>query len=200
MEIKKEVLTPEEIAADTEATKEVNQEEIRAGIISEFGFDETADADKIEKLTSKEVENRKRLSVTIGQKIKFRDKLKELEGKPAVVAPAVKTETQENLSTKDIIALTKAGIDDEDIDEVVEYARFKKISIGEALKSTVVKATLAEKKEFRDTANATSTGTQRRVVTKVSNEEIMKKANKGEIPEPKSEDAERLFWARRGRK
>lgn len=113
----------------------------------------------------------------------------------------VKTETQSsNLSSKDLLSLVKANVAEDDIDEVVDYASFKKISVSEALKTSAIKAILADKSEFRKTADATNTTTSRRNVTKVSDETLVSNANKGILPEKGSEDAERLFWARRGGK
>lgn len=85
-----------------------------------------------------------------------------------------------DISTKDIFALTKANIDEDDIQDIQDYAKFKKISIAEALKSSVIKNTLKEKQEKRDTANATNTGNARHSITKVSDEMILDKAKKGQ--------------------
>jgi len=69
-------LTPEEEVKAQEAPKE---EEVREKVIEEFGFTEDDDSDKIDKLVEKEMEHSKKLSEAIGQKIKQRDKVKELE-------------------------------------------------------------------------------------------------------------------------
>lgn len=92
----------------------------------------------------------------------------------------VQTETKgDGLTSKDIIAITRANINDEDVDDVVEYARFKKISISEAIKSNVVKSLIADKEEKRKVAQATNTGTVRRSSSKLSDDALMEKANKG---------------------
>ena len=67
--------TPEELAAEAAALGEVKEDEVRKNVISEFGFDEVDDAERIDKLVAKEVSSRKELSVAIGQKIKYRDSL-----------------------------------------------------------------------------------------------------------------------------
>lgn len=106
-----------------------------------------------------------------------------------------------DLSPKDTIALIGAKVTDpEDIDEVVEYAQFKKISIADALKSNVIISSLAEKAEKRKTADATSTGSSRRGQSKVGDDVLLKNLSKGEIPEKGSDEAERIFWAKRGGK
>lgn len=109
-----------------------------------------------------------------------------------------------SMSTKDFYALNKANVPEEDVDDVLEYAKFKGISVQEALNSSVVKATLAEKSETRRTAQATNTRQTRSQNTKTDGASIIAnvKSGKGEdaIPSAGTEDAEALFWARRGRK
>jgi hypothetical protein len=98
-----------------------------------------------------------------------------------VVQPA--TEAKGDLSSKDIIAINRANIHEDDLDEVIDYAKYKKISIGEALKSGVVKTLLKDKEEQRKTAAATNTGTARRSSVKVSDEEVVAQSERGQVPE-----------------
>lgn len=109
-------------------------------------------------------------------------------------------EDKSELTEKDRIALIRTNVHEDDLDEVLEYSHLKKISVTEALKSSVVKAILAEKEEFRKTAEATSTQKSKPVNQKITDEAILEKASKGDIPEKGSEEAERLFWAKRGGK
>jgi hypothetical protein len=97
----------------------------------------------------------------------------------------VKVETKtEGLSSRDTIALINAKVHEDDVDEVLDYARFKKIPISEALKSSVVKASIAEREELRNTANATNTGRTRSGSSKVSGDSLLEKARKtGEMPD-----------------
>lgn len=106
----------------------------------------------------------------------------------------------DSLSSKDLLSLMKAEVNEDDIDDVVEYATFKKISIADALKTSTVKAIIAEKNEYRKTAELSNTSNVRKGVTKVSDDTLVRKLNDGEVPSIGSEDAERLFWARRGGK
>lgn len=113
------------------------------------------------------------------------EKAEKGKGKPST------PKADSSLSTKDILALSKAQIDDEDLDEVLDYAAYKKLPIHEALKSTVLKATLAEKAELRKSAQAVNTGSSRRAGSVVSDERIMADARKGIMPES-AEDIARL--------
>lgn len=100
------------------------------------------------------------------------------------------------LSTGDLYALMNAKVPEEDIDEVREYAALKKISLAEALKSSVVKTILSENAEKRNVANATHVGAAQRGAAKASEEALLSKASKGELPDS-DEDLNRLVNARR---
>jgi len=107
------------------------------------------------------------------------------------------SETQ--ISQTDFYALIKADVPEEDFSDVVDYAKLKNISIAEALKSTIVKSVLAEKKEVRNVAEGTHTGGGTRGSGKMSDEKLMENASKGIMPES-DEDMSRLVSLRRGKK
>jgi len=111
-----------------------------------------------------------------------------------VEKPEVKSS---DLSTKDLYALIDAKVPETDIEEVREYAQLKKISIAEALKSTVVKTILSDNAEKRKSAEISSTGSSKRSSGKMSDAALLEKAMKGELPDSK-EDMERLFNLRKG--
>lgn len=113
-----------------------------------------------------------------------------------VEAPKVESKT-DTLSTKDLYLLMENKVSADDIADVEEYAKLKKISIGEALKSNVVKSILADKEEQRNVANATNVGNTKRGSSKVSDDVLYAKAMKGEMPES-PEDIARLTRIRRG--
>lgn len=101
-----------------------------------------------------------------------------------------------SMSTKDYIALVNAKINEDDIGEVEDYAKYKGISIAEALKVGVVKSLLAEKSEMRKTAQATNVSNARRSSTQISPETLLAKASKLDLPE-NDDDIERLIKARK---
>jgi len=92
-------------------------------------------------------------------------------------------EQSEGLSAKDALLLAKANVNLEDVDEVVEYAQFKKIPIAEALKSSILKGMLAEREEQRKTAQATATGRQQQQAGTESEASILAKASGGQVPD-----------------
>lgn len=116
-----------------------------------------------------------------------------------------KTETKEaaspktgDMSSKDLYALMTAKVSPEDIDEVKDYASLKKISISEALKSSVIKSILSEKEEQRNVSTASNVGSSKRGSSKVSDETLLKNFQKNILPES-DEDFERLAAIRNKR-
>lgn len=124
-------------------------------------------------------------------------RISEKLNKPEVKETKVDSST---VSQKDLYALGQANVHIDDFDDVVEYAKFKKISVQEALKLDVIKTTLANKSEFRKTAEVSNTGASRRGAVKISDDVLQSNLMDGKIPEKGSDEAERLFWARRGGK
>jgi hypothetical protein len=114
--------------------------------------------------------------------------------------PKAETKVYEgDLTAKDTIALMEAKVSSEDIDDVVEYAKFKKISVSEAIKSNVVKTMLAEKSELRQTAQASNVGGSKRSSGKIPDDVLLAKAQKGEFPDNDA-DLQRLINIKGGYK
>ena len=104
------------------------------------------------------------------------------------------------LSIFDQKAIFNANIDtQEDLDEILDYADRKNISVADALKSTVIKATLAENAEIRNSALAVNTGTGRRSSGTVTDEQLMADAQRGKMPD-NPEDIAKLARMRIGKK
>lgn len=129
------------------------------------------------------------------------EKAKELANNYKIRAEkAEKKEPKDNtpkndLSQTDMITLARADIHDDDIDEVLEYARFKKVNVKEALSSSVIKAMLAEKKEERATAEATSTGNKRPGGKAITGSELLSQVEAGKYPDS-NDDISKLVEAR----
>jgi hypothetical protein len=88
----------------------------------------------------------------------------------------------QELSAKDALLLAKADVDLEDVDEVVDFAKYRKITIAEALQNPTLKAILTDSQEKRKTALATQTSGPRKTTTP-SLEALTEKAKKGELSE-----------------
>lgn len=122
-------------------------------------------------------------------------KKKATTGKTEAKPETKQTQTEQALSLKDSFALAKAGVEEDDIQDIADYATLKKVSISEALKSNYVKSLLAEKEEFRKSQEASTTPNVKRATPKVTDDVILDNARKGKLGE--SEDEIRaLFRAR----
>ena len=131
---------------------------------------------------------------------KIRAEKAEQEAKQLKTKPKENEVAPENepLSQKDIIYLAKADIHEDDLGEVIEYSKFKKVSVAEAHK--MMKPILAEHAEHRKTAEAANAGGGRGVVKKIDPSVIERNLSEGqgEVPKKGTEEAEELFWQRRG--
>jgi hypothetical protein len=102
----------------------------------------------------------------------------------------------QDLSAMDILAVSRAGIEPEDLEDVLDYAKYKGIPVHEALKSSVVKATLAEKQEVRKSAQATNTGGARRGTSAIPDDRLISEASRGGVLPDSDADMERLVKLR----
>lgn len=122
------------------------------------------------------------------------------------IAKSVKTETSTKpspkageLSTKDIYALMDAKVPEQDIEKVQEIATLKGISVSEAIKLPLTRQILSDEAEQRNTASAANVGGSKRSSSKISDEVLLSKAQKGELP-TSDEDIMRLTRIRKGYK
>lgn len=110
--------------------------------------------------------------------------------KKAKEAPAIMTD---GLASKDVIYLAKADIHEDDVDEVLDIARAKKISISKA--HEYLKPILEVRKEQRSTANAANVSNVRRGSSKMTDETLLSNADNGKLPDG-DEDIARLIAAK----
>ena len=155
----------DEINVDTEATETLENVDTEATETPEESIEEV----KARLAKAEEVAANQRI------------RAEKAEGKLKDVKPA--ESKTDGLTTKDTIAIMNAKVHEDDIDEVVDYAKFKKIPVSEALKSGVVKTLLAEKAEQRTVAEATNTSGARRSSAKLTDEALMSNIRGGQLPE-----------------
>jgi len=136
-----EELTPEAIQAEKEQLKETPESEVRDSLIEKYGLDELEQSDLIESLVKDKLEDRKKLSNVIGQKINWREKAQSSEQKPEVKPQAqpnsfsredILKEVEEKMEMKELESLE---LSDELKTEVKSYAKVNSVSYREALKS-----------------------------------------------------------------
>lgn len=162
-----------------EVTQEEEQEEEET---QEEETEETEDSDE------EEVDYKAKWEEAEAARKKAEQTIIKAKSKPK--AKPVSKQAKAELSTFDLLALQKADIDtQEDLDEVVRWADYNSIPVAEALKSNILKATLAEKAELRTSAQAVNTGSGRRASGQVSDERLMTDANKGIMPSSEADMA-----------
>lgn len=147
----------------------------------------------VEEQDDEDIQARLAKAEELAKNYKIRAEKAEAKAKEAKKEPSAQPTA--NLSPADLIAVTRANVEPEDLDEVIEYANLKKIPLHEALKTTVVQAILAEKAELRKSASATHTASARRASTQVTEERLLANARtKGELPDS-DDDIARLVLA-----
>jgi len=138
-------------------------------------------------------ELRKKLLTAESQKDHWRKKAQSNNNTP------MDSTAKSELSSKDLLSVMRANVHDDDLDEVIEFAKFKRISVSEAMNNDVVKTILSNNAEFRKTANTANTANARKGTQKVSGDTLTANLSKGQVPDT-NEESEALFWARRGGK
>lgn len=191
-----DALIDQEEELDTDDTPETPEEdeEVDEDDQEDSGSDDSEDDDDQEETPKKETKDWKQ----IAENYKKRAEKAERENKDkkgGSSKPNPNSNQSNRLSEKDMYVLLENKVPSADFEDVVEYARFKKVSVEEALKSPVVKVMLNEKSETRRTANATQTGSQRRQSGRVSDQSLVENARKGQLPDNDA-DIERLAKAR----
>ncbi|KKQ75520.1 MAG: hypothetical protein US97_C0039G0009 [Microgenomates group bacterium GW2011_GWF1_38_5] len=119
------------------------------------------------------------------------------EPKPEL-KPEVKKEpeAEQGLTSKDVLYLAKADVHEDDIDTVLEWAKFKNISVKDA--HGELKGVLATKDEERRSAQVTQTKGARGASAPTA-EDLISQASKGQLPET-DEGIEALAAAEMARK
>ncbi len=157
--------TQEELAAEQAALAEQKEDEVRAKVIEEFGFDPETDQERIDKLVADKVESGKKLSAAIGQKIKWRDQANK-PAPPASPPPAAPTVAPEDigkvvaqeLEKRDLEALDYA---DDLKKEIQRIAQVQGISIKQAARDPYIVFKIGEYEKEQRANEATISRTHR---------------------------------------
>lgn len=160
---------------------------------------EDVDLDTTDDNDNSELEARLAKAEELANNYKVRAEKAEKLVKTAKPEPVTKQESPKagELSSKDLIALMEAKVSSDDIDEVTEFAKFKGISVAEALKTSYVKSTLVERAEQRNTASAANVGGAKRGSGKTPDDVLLSRAAKGELPDNDA-DMDRVIKLRLG--
>ena len=149
---------------------------------------------------SSELEDKLAKAEELANNYKIRAEKAEKLAKSVKIEPVSKPSLKAgDISTKDIYALMEAKVPEQDIEKVQEIATLKGISVSEALKLSLTKQILSDEVEQRNTASASNVGGSKRGSSKISDEVLLEKAQKGELPSS-DEDLMRLARIRKGLK
>ena len=157
----------EELAAEQVALQETKEEEVKAKIISELGFDEIEDAEKIEKLVAKEMKHNKDLSQAIGQKIKYREMAQKPPEPPVKPKEQIDSEDfQKKVGDTVIATLEKRDLDsldypDEIKNEISRLSKVQGVSVKKAIADPYIKFKIDEYEKAKATDEATISRTNK---------------------------------------
>lgn len=172
MEIEKKV--------NLDTLTEEEKEALDSGEKTEEDF--IAEYEEKEQETLKQKEEEYQKAQELAQNYKIRAEKAEAEAKK--IKKDDDSTPKNELSQSDLLTLIKSNVEEDDIQEIVDYAAIKKISVREALDSNVIKSLLAEKKEERKSAEVSATQQKRSGTTMTSGSELLNKAETtGELPD-----------------
>ena len=163
-------------------------ETLKTEIISDMGIEYEGSEDMVDKIVARELKNEEFKASLHADKNKHLESKKAYEERmrKAGIDPETgeKIDSKEsakspNMDLKDIRALQ--DVHDDDIEEVIEFSKFKKISVAEAKRHPAVQSLLKTRVEERASALAASTQVSRRnnanssgaILNKVKNQEDM---------------------------
>jgi uncharacterized protein (DUF2344 family) len=164
-------MSPEEQNAELEATKEVNEDELREKLAGELGIDPDSEENEqlLEKLIAREKANHERLSVAIKQKIGWREKasaqstsanLKEnsKDKKPNIDSADKSLELtraliREEFEERDLKIL---GLPEEVLQDVRDWAKVRNITVREAAELPYIKTRIDDIKKEKSLLEAST--------------------------------------------
>lgn len=181
----------DEILEEQESSTETPEEETQENSSEDENSEEEPTAEQIAEWKQKAEQSSKNF-----------ERAKKAEAEVKKLKGSSKSEKKDDqaLSSTDLFALINNNIKNEDdVDWLTKQAKVYDKSIPELLKSDEIKQMLQFRGEQRKTADATNTGSSRPTTKKMSGEDIERSLKEdGTVPERGSQEAEELFFARRG--
>ena len=160
-------VSSEELAAEQAALAESKEDEVRDKVISEYGFDEVDDAERISKAVAKELEHSKKMSQAIGQKIKWRTEAT----KPKEVAAPVEPKKENVPPVQDVSKVVRQTLEEEflaDLEyspelkkEIKRVAEITGVTVKTALRDPYVVSKIKEYEKEQEVEEASISKTNR---------------------------------------
>lgn len=161
MDIEDIKVSDEEIQEETEAQKQLEEDEIREAVVADLGIeDNDENKDLIDKLVARETGHRTKLSKAVGQKIKYREQLG--GKKPAPGDKSKKTEqvdpaklVEEKFMQRDLDEMDHS---DKVKDQIKKIAQLNDISIRKAEQDPYIQHMIAEEARQKSVNDAAKNG------------------------------------------
>lgn len=156
----------EELESEQENQAEVTEDDIRAKIITEYGFDEDDDADKIEKAVAIQKKHHEKLSQVIRQKAKYRNEYEKLKGSTPKAEPSTPKANDEDLDQKITERLDREYLEDleypDDLKKIIKRtAEIEGISVKKAVKDPYVASKIESWQKTQNAEEAALTRTNK---------------------------------------
>lgn len=162
MDIEDIKVSDEEIQEETEAQKQLVEDEIREAVVADLGIEDNDDnKELIDKLVARETDHRTKLSKAVGQKIKYRE---QLGGKKPVVS-ADKSKKTEQVDPAKLVEekfmqrdLDEMDHSDKVKDQIKRIAQLNDISIRKAEQDPYIQHMIAEEARQKKVDDAAKNG------------------------------------------
>lgn len=165
--------TAEELEAEKQQLTEVKEDELKDKVIEDLGLDPDVDVDLINKIVSQRIEDKKKLSEAIGQKIKYRTQLfeKTSELKPEPKPEAKPKETEKDIKSEVFSILEEQRLEDIDLpeelkQEVRKIAKLNNISVKKAAEDPYIQYKKQELEAAAKAEEATISRTKKGIKVK----------------------------------
>lgn len=164
--------TPEELKQEEEVLQELKEDEVRNRVIEDYGLDEDEQSDLVDKLTQKEIEQRKAFGKVIEQKRKWREKASvQPETKPSETMVA---ETQKmSGDSADIERIINEKLEERELQaidcpedlksEIKKLAKIQGISVKQALADPYIQYKKEDMERDQRNTEASTGGTRKGV-------------------------------------
>lgn len=134
--------TAEELEAEKQQLEEVKEDELREKLAEDLGINPDDNQDLLDKAVQRELDQRKKLSEAIGQKIKYREALKSKITSTPEAKPKEETE-KPDVRSEILSVLEEERLNDMDVpqelkDEIKKIAKVSGISVKEAAKDPYI--------------------------------------------------------------
>lgn len=146
--------------------------------------EETSEAKQegAETLSPEDIADLKHKAEVSSQNFERAKKAEEARKKAEEELAKLKGSESSDLSTTDLYSLMEAKVPKEMVEEVRKAAKVLGLNIADALNNDIVKTILAKRVEEKASAEAASVSGGRRVSTKDSEEDLVRKMEQGQYP------------------